>query len=112
MSDGRRRLVRETHVQKAMYLMQELLEVPTEYSFILYKHGPFSFDLSDELTSFRGDYLLELAPRRPPMAHALPSRTWANSASRNGPRRSRSMTGKFVLSRTQLARKPSANSND
>ncbi len=56
----------ETHVQKAMYLMQELLEVPTEYSFILYKHGPFSFDLSDELTSFRGDYLLELQPQAAP----------------------------------------------
>lgn len=56
----------DTHIQKAVYLMQDLLEVPTEYEFILYKHGPFSFDLSDELTSFRGDELLELQPQAPP----------------------------------------------
>jgi uncharacterized protein YwgA len=56
----------ETHVQKAVYLLQDLLDVPTEYQFILYKHGPFSFDLSDELTSFRGDELLELRPQVPP----------------------------------------------
>jgi uncharacterized protein YwgA len=56
----------ETHIQKAVYLMQDLLDVPTEYEFILYKHGPFSFDLSDELTSFRGDELLELQPQAPP----------------------------------------------
>ncbi len=56
----------ETHIQKAVYLMQDLLDVPTEYQFILYKHGPFSFDLSYELTSFRGDELLELQPQAPP----------------------------------------------
>ena len=56
----------ETHIQKAVYLMQDLFDVPTEYQFILYKHGPFSFDLSDELTSFRGDALLELQPQAPP----------------------------------------------
>jgi len=56
----------ETHIQKAVYLMQDLLKVPTQYQFILYKHGPFSFDLSYELTSFRGDELLELQPQAPP----------------------------------------------
>lgn len=56
----------ETHVQKAVYLMQDLLEVPTDYHFILYKHGPYSFDLSDELTSLRGDELLELQSQAPP----------------------------------------------
>jgi uncharacterized protein YwgA len=56
----------ETHIQKAVYLMQDLLEVPTDFSFILYKHGPFSFDLSDELTSLRGDELVELQPQAPP----------------------------------------------
>lgn len=56
----------ETHVQKAVYLMQDLLEVPTDYPFILYKHGPYSFELSDELTSLRGDELLELQSQAPP----------------------------------------------
>jgi hypothetical protein len=40
----------ETHVQKAAYLMQELLGVPSGFRFVLYKHGPFSFDLRSLLT--------------------------------------------------------------
>lgn len=56
----------ETHVQKAVYLLQDLLEVPTEYPFILYKHGPYSFDLCDDLTSFRADGVLELQIQAPP----------------------------------------------
>jgi hypothetical protein len=39
----------ETHVQKAAYLMQELLGVPSGFKFVLYRHGPFSFDLRDYL---------------------------------------------------------------
>jgi len=55
----------ETHVQKATYFLQELLKVPTEFDFILYKHGPFSFELRDELTSMRADGLLELRSQLP-----------------------------------------------
>ena len=33
----------ETHIQKGTYFLQELFEVPVEFNFILYKHGPFSF---------------------------------------------------------------------
>src|SRR5260370_37673794 len=50
----------ETHLQKGTYFLQELLQVPMEFKFILYKHGPFSFDLRDELTAMRADALLEL----------------------------------------------------
>lgn len=39
----------ETHVQKAAFLMQELLRVPIGFKFVLYKHGPFSFDLRGSL---------------------------------------------------------------
>lgn len=56
----------ETHIQKAVYLLEELLDVPIDYRFVLYKHGPFSFDLSYELTSFRADDLVELEPQTPP----------------------------------------------
>ena len=56
----------ETHIQKAMYLLQDLLEVPTGFDFVLYKHGPYSFDLSDELTSLRADGLLVLQPQAAP----------------------------------------------
>lgn len=50
----------ETHVQKAGYFLQEMGNVPLEYDYILYKHGPFSFELRDELTEMRANGLLEL----------------------------------------------------
>ena len=37
----------ETHVQKATYSLQQLKSVPLNFHFVLYKHGPFSFDLRD-----------------------------------------------------------------
>ncbi len=55
----------ETHLQKAAYFLQELLGVPLGYDFILYKHGPFSFDLHRELTELRADSLLQLEARPP-----------------------------------------------
>lgn len=61
----------ETHVQKSMYLLQELAGVQTGFDFILYKHGPFSFDLRDELTAMRADLLLELEVRRPDYGPSL-----------------------------------------
>ena len=50
----------ETHVQKAVYFLQHLMDVPLGFRFILYKHGPFSFELRDELTALRADHLLTL----------------------------------------------------
>jgi hypothetical protein len=56
----------ETHIQKAAYLVHGLLEVPFEFDFILYKHGPFSFELRDELSTLWADGLLEREPQPPP----------------------------------------------
>ncbi len=53
----------ETHLQKAVYILQILARVPMGYKFILYKHGPFSFDLRDELTALRADAIIALQPR-------------------------------------------------
>ena len=39
----------ETHVQKCAFFLQEGLEVPLDFEFIMYKYGPFSFEL-------RGDF--------------------------------------------------------
>lgn len=50
----------ETHLQKATYFLEELAKVPLELNFILYKHGPFSFGLRDELSSMQGDGLIQL----------------------------------------------------
>jgi hypothetical protein len=55
----------ETHIQKATFLLQDLLRVDTGFDFILYRHGPFSFELRDELASMQADDLLELVARRP-----------------------------------------------
>ena len=53
----------ETHLQKAVYFLQELLAVPMDFEFVLYKHGPFSFELKDELALLRAYELLELEPQ-------------------------------------------------
>src|SRR5258708_22508076 len=63
----------ETHVQKATYFLQELLGVHLGFEFILYKHGPFSFDLSDEITALRADLLLSVQPRDPYGASITPT---------------------------------------
>ncbi|CAG0962907.1 hypothetical protein METP2_00910 [Methanosarcinales archaeon] len=68
----------ETHIQKATYFIQELLGVPLEFEFVLYKHGPYSFDLSDELTAMRADALLKLQPQPypygPSFSHTIGSK--------------------------------------
>lgn len=56
----------ETHLQKAAYLLHELGGVPFDFSFILYKHGPFSFELRDELGTMRADRLVEREVQVPP----------------------------------------------
>ena len=61
----------ETDVQKNTYALQELFGVPLNYDFILYKHGPFSFELRDELSGLRGDGLLELEPQPRPYGPSL-----------------------------------------
>jgi uncharacterized protein YwgA len=55
----------ETHIQKATLFLQELLHVPLGFEFILYKHGPFSFDLRDDLAGLRADGLVDLEPQWP-----------------------------------------------
>jgi hypothetical protein len=49
----------ETHIQKTAYLLRELMEVPLAFDFILYKHGPFSFELRDELSAMHADRLID-----------------------------------------------------
>ena len=56
----------ETHVQKAAFLIEKLFGVDLGYDFILYRHGPFSFDLRDELQGFASDRLIRYEPQAPP----------------------------------------------
>jgi hypothetical protein len=63
----------ETHIQKTTYFLQELFEVPLSFEFVLYKHGPFSFDLNNEITALRADYLVTVQTRPPYGPSILPS---------------------------------------
>ncbi|MBB4661229.1 hypothetical protein BDZ31_000802 [Conexibacter arvalis] len=45
--------------------------MPFAFDFILYKHGPFSFELRDELASMQSDRLIEREPRRLPYGPQL-----------------------------------------
>lgn len=56
----------ETHIQKASYLLRELADVPFDFDFILYKHGPFSFELRDELGDMQADQYLAREAQVPP----------------------------------------------
>ena len=55
----------ETHVQKCVYFLQNLLHTPIDYEFVLYKHGPYSFDLQSELAYMRARFQLGIEIRNP-----------------------------------------------
>ncbi len=55
----------ETHVQKTLFLCQEMLGIPSNFKFILYKHGPYSFDLSERLQGLISDSLVSVLTRPP-----------------------------------------------
>ena len=49
----------ETHIQKAIYLLQSAAHVDLGYEFVLYKHGPYSFDLATDLASLKSANVVE-----------------------------------------------------
>jgi uncharacterized protein YwgA len=55
----------ETHIQKSVFFLQEMMGVPLDLNTIFYKHGPYSFELADELTSMIADNCLTVEPRAP-----------------------------------------------
>ena len=55
----------ETHIQKCVYFMQALLNVQMGYNFVLYKHGPYSFDLREELAAMMSSLELDVESRYP-----------------------------------------------
>jgi uncharacterized protein YwgA len=61
----------ETHLQKSVFFLQEMLRVPTGFSYTFYKFGPFSRDLRSELGEMRSDGFLELIPQPAPYGPKL-----------------------------------------
>jgi len=55
----------ETHVQKTLFLCQELFGVRSNFKFVLYKHGPYSFQLSEHLQGLIADDLIHVRSRPP-----------------------------------------------
>ena len=55
----------ETHIQKGLYFWKTLCGTPFSYNFILYKHGPYSFDLHNDMGRMMADRILNLEPRYP-----------------------------------------------
>ncbi len=49
----------ETHVQKAIYILQDLLKSNLGYKFVIYKHGPYSFELNSEVSSMKASNILD-----------------------------------------------------
>jgi len=52
----------ETMIQKSVFFLQELLDVPLEFDFALYIYGPFSFELQQHLWSMMADDMLVVRP--------------------------------------------------
>ncbi|MFC1595946.1 hypothetical protein ACFL4D_01520 [Candidatus Margulisiibacteriota bacterium] len=65
----------ETHIQKAIYFLQEIFSVHLGFEFILYKHGPYSFSLKDELANMKSYMFLESKPNYPYGPNLCPGET-------------------------------------
>ena len=61
----------ETHLQKVGYFLQELLGVPLNAEYILYKHGPYSFGLHNTLEEMRAFQYVDWRPNPYPYGPTL-----------------------------------------
>ncbi len=55
----------ESHVQKCTYMVKELFDTEVPFCFVPYKHGPFSFELRDEIGRLLATRVLISEPARP-----------------------------------------------
>lgn len=53
------------HIHKLLYFAQQLLGLDSEYEFVLYQRGPYSFDLDADIRSLRSIGAVEIAPMPP-----------------------------------------------
>jgi hypothetical protein len=52
----------KTHVQKTLFLLHSAIGKRLPFEFILYKHGPFSFDVEEEMEQMRGYEAIHQTP--------------------------------------------------
>jgi len=53
------------HIQKFLYFAQELLGLESDYEFVLYQRGPYSFDLDADIRSLRSIGAVDITPKPP-----------------------------------------------
>lgn len=96
----------ETHVQKATYFLQEMLRARLSFDFILYKHGPFSFDLSDELAAMRADGYVSLRVRDPNYGPSIVAEPAAGLLSKRFPKTLREHESRVEFIAERIGNKP------
>lgn len=53
------------HIQKLVYLAERLLDLDTDYEFVLYQRGPYSFDLDEDIRLLRSIQAVDIVPSPP-----------------------------------------------
>ena len=76
----------ETHLQKGIFFLQSMRDVPTGYTFQLHYYGPFSFDLSDEIVQMKGDRVIVPFYRPYPYGPSLASSDSSQRLKRHFPK--------------------------
>lgn len=95
----------ETHIQKAAFVLQELFDTSLGFDFVLYKHGPFSFDLRDKLTEMRADCFIELEMQAYPYGPSLVVTDEGKDFQSNYPKTIRSLKEPLEFVATNLGKK-------
>jgi len=68
------------HIHKLIYFAQELLHVQSNYEFVLYQRGPYSFDLDGDIRSLRSIGGVEIRPApAPPYGPSYVATSFANA---------------------------------
>jgi hypothetical protein len=52
----------KTHVQKALFLMKAAARIEVPFAYVLYKHGPYSFELESELEQMQSYAAVKIEP--------------------------------------------------
>lgn len=96
----------ETHIQKAAYLLQEMAGARIGFEFVLYKHGPFSFELRDELSAMRADGFVSLRVQGPAYGPSIVPEPGADALRKRFPRTLREHEARIQFVAERLDRKP------
>ncbi len=52
----------KTHLQKSLFLLQATSQIDVPFSYVLYKHGPYSFEVESELEQMRSYAAVKFEP--------------------------------------------------